>query len=95
MVVRARRHKASNTQNPPRFDALGGGVAGTERGGGESQARCLEGSRKNISPGHTPKGGCGVLVCVGAQWPWWDGLPTGRGDGDEVLSFLLNKIWKK
>jgi hypothetical protein len=45
-----------------------------------------------LSPGHTPKGGFGVLVCVGAQWPWWGELSTGRGDGDEALSFLLNKI---
>ena len=86
MVVRVMGHKASNTQNPPRFDANGRGDAGKERRGGKSQERCLEGSRKNISPGHTPKGGCGVLVCVGAQWPWWGGLSTGRGGGDEVLS---------
>jgi hypothetical protein len=92
MVVRVRRPRESNTQKSPRFDASGREDTGTERGGGKSQARCLEGSRKNISPGHTPKGGFGVLVCVGVQWPWWGGLSTGRGDGDEVLSFLINKI---
>jgi hypothetical protein len=38
------------------------GDAETERQWDECQERCLEGSRKTISPGqHTPKGGCGVL----------------------------------
>jgi len=42
----------------------------TERRGGKCEERCLEGSRKNVSPAHTRKGSHHTIVCVGVQRPW-------------------------
>jgi hypothetical protein len=70
MVVRVGRHKASNTQNPPRFDASEREDAGTERGGGKSQERFLEGSRKTS---HQDTHRRVVVVCLSVS------VHSGRG----------------
>jgi hypothetical protein len=46
----------------------------TERRRSRCDDRCLEGRRTSASPGHTPKGRRGVVVCVSVQLPWWSGV---------------------
>jgi hypothetical protein len=41
----------------------------TERRRGRCDDRCLEGSQVSASPGHTPKGRRGVVVCITVQLP--------------------------
>jgi hypothetical protein len=69
-VARAMRHKASKEQNHPPIYQEWGVVMVTQRRGGECKERCLEGSRKNVSPAHTPKGSQHTVVRVGVQRPW-------------------------
>ena len=77
-------------RTPPDLMQMGGGIRG-QKDEGESPKNGVWKGVGKTSHQHTPKGGCGVLVYVGVQWPWWGGLSTGRGDGDAVFSFLLNK----
>jgi hypothetical protein len=69
-ITRTMRHKASKEQNHSPIYQEWGGVMVTERRGGKCEERCLEGSRKNVSPAHTPKGSHHTVVCVGVQRPW-------------------------
>jgi hypothetical protein len=71
MVVRVMSHKASDTHNPPppHLMQMGGGTRGQKDEGASLKGGVWKGVEKT-SHQDTPGGGCGVLVCVGVQWPW-------------------------